>query len=301
MTANHRGCTSAATTNFTFDRFQLARTLKVADHPTSWGLGAFGDSPAQQIAGAVTCAQESRTITEPDGVHLQVYAIDGSRIAIALCDRPPAPTQHQVRAAAGLPRYRHVGTSRHWTDLKPAAKRGTFTGTCEAIEHVLLAADDLTPAVGALLLGEARWISLHAEPLRVLAYNSRGRLATHTTSVSHLAQDAPTLVDLWPLLIEALDTGEATEDWDGDQQRTLLLRSGGETHLARQLNAARARLVHAGGAADGVLPDPHGGLGRYLGDDEHCDLDALFGGGPDLETREGVELALGHATPANRL
>ncbi len=40
-------------------------------------------------------------------------------------------------------------------------------------------------------------------------------------------------------------------------------------------------------------PEPHPG-------DERHDLDALFDGGPDLETREGVERALGYATHAER-
>ncbi len=271
MTVNQRH-TSAVTTNFTLDRIQFARHLKIAqDGGPSWGLGAFGDGPAHQVAGAVTCAKEARTITEPDGVHLTVDAINASRVAIVLDDRPPTPAQLHARAGAGLPRYRHVGTNRHWTSLKPAAKRGTFTGTCEAIEHVLLAADDLTPAVSAIQVGEAHWISLHAEPLRVLTYNSRGRLATHSTSVSELTEDGPKqAVDLWPLLIEALETGEATEDWDGDQQRTLLLRVGGDAALARQMNAARAQLVHTGAVADGVLPDPAGGFARHFTDPAHA-------------------------------
>lgn len=264
MPVNHDRA-SAANSNFTLDRIQFARHLNVAEEPTSWGLGAFGDSPAHQVAGAVTCAKEARTITEPDGVHLTVYATDGSRVVIVFSDRPPTPAELRARAAAGLPRCRHIGTTRRWTSLKPAAKRGTFTGTCEAIEHVLVAADDLTPAVGVLQLGEVHRVSLQTEPLRVLTYNSRGRLATYTASVSQLTEGDPKhVVDLWPLLIEALETGEAAEDWDGDQQRTFLLRAGGETHLARQLNAARAQLVHGGAVAAAVVPDPAGGFSRYI-------------------------------------
>lgn len=266
MPVNHgRAC--AAASNFTLDRILFARYLNVADEPTSWGLGAFGDSPAHQVAGAVSCAKEARTITAPDGVHLEVYAIDGSRIVLVLSDRPPASAELRARAAAGLPLYRHIGVRRHWSALKPAAKRGTFTGTCEAIEHVLVAADDLAPAVGVLQLGEVHRVSRHAEPLRVLTYNSRGRLATYTTSVSQLTEDDPEqVVNLWPLLIEALETGEAAEDWDGDRQRTFLLRADSETHLARQLSAARAHLLHTGAVAAEVLPDPAGGFDRYIPD-----------------------------------
>jgi hypothetical protein len=71
-------------------------------------------------------------------------------------------------------------------------------------------------------------------------------------------------MNLWPLLIQTLETGEASEDRDGDRQRTLLLRTGCATGLARELNAARAQLVHDGTVADGVMPDPDGGFARHL-------------------------------------
>jgi len=69
---------------------------------------------------------------------------------------------------------------------------------------------------------------------------------------------------VWPLLIEALERGEASEDWDGDRQRAFHLQPGGEPHLARQLADARTAVIAAGKVTQDALPDPDGGFEGYL-------------------------------------
>jgi hypothetical protein len=160
---------------------------------------------------------------------------------------PPTATQLAARGSAGLPRYRYIGDTRDWPNLKPTRPAETFSGTCETIEQVLAAANELLAGLAALQLGEAHAMSLLVYPIRVLTYTRSGRLSTDTTSVSALAQHDPEqTLALWPLLIQTLETGEAAEDWGGDRQRTLLLRTGGATALARELIAARARLARSG-------------------------------------------------------
>jgi hypothetical protein len=264
MTVNP-GCPHTANSKFTLDRAAFATHLHLDSDDTRYGLYAFGSTRAPQIATATKRALACRAITPADSAQLHVFPAEGASVAITVREQPPTPTQLHARATAGLPCYRHVGDTRDWPNLKPARPADTFTGTCETIEQVLAAANELLPALGTLQLGEAHAMSLLAQPLRVLTYNHRGRLSTDTSSVPDLAEhDAEQTIDLWPLLIEALETGEAAEDWDGDRQRTLLLRTGGATALARELIAARARLVHHGTVAVGVMPDPDGGFSRYL-------------------------------------
>ncbi len=264
MSVNN-GCLQTATGTFTLDRSALAGHLNVDGDDTTYGLGTFAAEPGPQVAAATTRALTCGAITPPDGAQLYVFAADSTAVAITVRDQPPSPAQLRDRASAGLPCYRHISDTRDWRELQPAASPDTFTGTCETIELVLQAANSLLPALAALKLGEAHTTSLLAAPLRVLTYNHRGRLSTRTSSVSELTEDdADQTRDLWPLLIETLETGEAAEEWDGDRQRTLLLRSGGATALARQLNAARARLVHSGARRLAELADPAGGFGRYL-------------------------------------
>ena len=80
------------------------------------------------------------------------------------------------------------------------------------------------------------------------------------TSTEH---DADQAKSLWPLLLDALE-GEGAEDWDGDRQRTLLVRPGGEKYLARQLSNLRNELIEVGSATADDLPEPHGGFAAHL-------------------------------------
>jgi len=264
VTVTH-GCQRAASSNFTLDRTAFATHLQLDGDETRYGLYTFGSSRGHQISRATKRALACGAITPADGAQLHVFPAEGTSVAITVRDLPPTTTQLHARASAGLPCYRHIGDTRDWPNLKPALPDDTFTGTCETLEQVLVVANELLAALAALQLGEAHAMSLLTEPLRVLTYNHRGRLSTDTSSMSALTEDDPEqIIDLWPLLIETLETGEAGEDWDGDRQRRLLLRTGGATALARELNAARARLVHKGIVADGVMPDPKGGFSRYL-------------------------------------
>jgi len=257
------GCQRAA--NFTLDRDAFAAHLVLDGEDSRYGLYAFGSNRGPQISNATKRALACGAITLADSAQLHVFPAEGTSVAITVREQPPTATQLHVRGSAGLPCYRHIGDTRDWPNLKPTRAADTFTGTCETIDQVLAAANELLAALAALQLGEAHARSLLTEPLRVLTYNHRGRLSTDTSSMSALTEDDPAqIIDFWPLLIEVLETGEAGEDWDGDRQRRLLLRTGGATPLARELNAARARLVHKGTVADGVMPDPNGGFSRYL-------------------------------------
>jgi hypothetical protein len=250
---------------FRLDRGAFASHLNVDGDDTRYGLYAFGKTIGQKVARATTRALTCRAITSPDGALLYVIAADSTAVAITVRDQPPTATQLHARASARLPCYRLIGDTRGWSELQPTNSPDTFTGTCETIELVLQAANGLLPALAALQLGEAHAMSLLAEPLRVLTYSHRGRLSTDTIGMSDLTEDDPEQTkDLWPPLIQALETGEAAEDWDGDRQHTLLLRTGGATTLAREMNAARARLLYTGASHPGELPDPSGGFSRYL-------------------------------------
>lgn len=259
----HPDATAPRYTPFRLDRSKLKRHLERSQRQR--GLAACGDTPASQIAQAVKLALAVDAVLPRDQALPAVIASTRTELAIAVLDLTPSDAQMHARATAGLPCYRHIGCWRQTRELTTVSPRNTFDGMCEAIGHVLAAANELLPALAALHLGEVHTFSLIAQPLRVLTYNLRARLSTETCGVSDLAQDDPErTIELWPLLIEALETGEAAEDWDGDRQRTLLLRTGGATALAQQMNAARAALVHVGAVADGVLPDPQGGFARHI-------------------------------------
>lgn len=265
MTVNHACLDTTTNSKFTLDRAAFATHLHLDGDDTRYGLYAFGSGRGRQISTATKRALTCEAITPADDAQLHVFPGEGTSVAITIREQPPTPTQLHARAAAGLPCYRHVGDIRDWPSLKPEHPDDTFTGTCETIEQVLAAANELLAALATLQLGEAHATSLLAQPLRVLTYNHRGRLSTHTSSVPDLAEhDAEQTIDLWPLLIQTLETGEAAEDWDGERQRTLLLRTGGATALARELIAARARLINDVSFAVCVMPDPNGGFSRHL-------------------------------------
>lgn len=254
---------------FRLDRTALAASLAAeGEEDEGYGLEHFGDSPAEQVAGAVLHAEDAKALHAPDGVEVYVLKLtpeaNGVILALRQTHEAAAP-KLAAREAAGLPTERQLAS---WT-LEPnelsEGQTRTFGGLCETLEEAFGIASELLPSLRALLEGEQQLLDLISEPLTVLSYDHRARLSDYRAGVEEITQGDPDSTrDLWPLLIEALECGEASEDWDGDRQRAFRLERGGEPHLARQLIEVRAALVNAGGLPADALPDPTGGFDSYL-------------------------------------
>jgi hypothetical protein len=254
---------------FRLDRSVLAESVDAeGEEDEDCGIQRFGDTPVEQIAGALLHAENSKALQTPDGVDLYALKLVPDANALILAIRE----SHDVsggslerRKAAGLPSERQVAS---WTIdsgwLSDAGDR-TFLGLCLTLEEVCTIANGLMPALRALLDGEQMLIDRIEQPLNVLTYNLRGRLSSQRYMVQDLAEwDADTTASLWPLLIEALETGEASEDWDGDRQRAFIVVEGAERYLAHQFVQARTALLDAGTVQAAALPDPDGGFEQHL-------------------------------------
>jgi hypothetical protein len=254
---------------FKLDRGVLAESVDAeSEEDEDCGIQRFGDTPVEQIASALLHAETSNALQTPDGVDLYALKLVPAANALILAIRE----SHDVsgasldrRKAAGLPGERQVAS---WTIdsgwLSDTGDR-TFLGLCLTLEEVCTIANGLMPALRALLDGEQLLIDRIEQPLNVLTYNLRGRLSSTRYSVQDLAEwDADTTASLWPLLIEALETGEASEKWDGDRQRAFIVADGAERYLAGQLIQARTALLDAGSVPAEVMPDPAGGFEQHL-------------------------------------
>jgi hypothetical protein len=254
---------------FNLDRRVLAESVGAeGQEDEDCGIQRFGDTPVEQIARALLHAENSNALQTPDGVDL--YALElvpaANALIIAIRERPDVSGGSLGRRKeAGLPIERQVAS---WTVdsgwLCDAGDR-TFLGLCSTLEELCTIANGLMPALRALLDGEQMLIDRIEQPLNVLTYNLRGRLSSQRYSVQDLAEwDADTTASLWPLLIEALETGEASEEWDGDRQRAFIVEYGAERHLAQQLLDVRTALERAGSVPADALTDPAGGFKQHL-------------------------------------
>jgi len=254
---------------FRLDRSLLAESVDAeGEEDEDCGVQRFGDTPVEQIAGALLHAENSKALEIPDGVDLYALKLVPAANALILAIRESPDVSGgslERRKAAGLPIERQVAS---WTvDSGWLSDAGdhTFLGLCLTLEEVCTIANGLMPALRALLDGEQVLIDRIEQPLNVLTYNLRGRLSSQRYSVQDLAEwDAGTIASLWPLLIEALETGEASEEWDGDRQRAFTVVEGAERYLARQLIEARTALLDAGTVQAKALPDPDSGFEQHL-------------------------------------
>jgi len=254
---------------FRLDRGVLADSLHAeGDADEGCGLQHFGETPAEQIAGAVQHAELEKALHIPESVDLDVLMLPPAANAVIFTIRETfeaVTAKFEKRKAAGLPTERQIAS---WT-IEPGwlsdGDAPTFGELCSTLEEVCNVANGLLPSLKALLHGEELLMDLIAVPLIVLTYNDRARLASYRSNVEEITEGDPDRTkDVWPRLIEALERGEASEDWDGDRQRTFHLQPGGEPHLARQLADARTALTAAGKVTPDALPDPDGGVERYL-------------------------------------
>ena len=254
--------------------FRLSRTVLAesvdaeSEADANTGSPRFGETSAERIAGAVMHAELAKALTIPDGLQLEVFKLVAEADAVVLAIRETheaAAGMFERRRAAGLPVERQLATWHIEGAWLLGGDDGTFGGMCVMLEEVCTIANGLVPSLRALLTGEEMLLALLAEPLTVLTYNLRAQLGRYRTSVDGLTErDAGQTRDLWPLLIETLERGEASEDWDGDRQRAFQLEAGGARHLARQLADARTALVQAGTATLETLPEPVGGFAAHL-------------------------------------
>lgn len=254
---------------FRLDRVALADSLGAAEEENEdCGIQGFGETRVEQIAGALVYAENSKALIAPDGVDLHALKLvpDANALVVAIRESPDAAApKAREREEAGLPGERQIAS---WT-IEPGwlsdPEDRTFLGLCLTLENVCDVANGLMPSLRALLDGEEILMGLASVPLTVLTYNSRARFGCYRSSVADATEfDADQARMLWPLLIETLQTGEATEEWDGDRQRGFLLQEHAERHLARQLVQLREELAAAGKATVAELPDPTGGFESYL-------------------------------------
>lgn len=260
---------AAPHTGFKLDRSVLAESIDAeSEEDEDCGIQRFGDTPVEQIAGALLHAENSKALQTPDGVDLYALKLVPAANALILAIRESPDFSGGTlgrRKAAGLPGERQVASwsvDSGW--LSDAGDR-TFLGLCLTLEEVCTIANGLMPALRALLDGEQLLIDRIEQPLNVLTYNLRCRLSSQRYSVQDLAEwDAEAIASLWPLLIEALETGEASEEWDGDRQRAFTVVEGAERYLARQLIEARTALLDAGTVQAKALPDPDSGFEQHL-------------------------------------
>jgi hypothetical protein len=252
---------------FRLDRGVLAERMDAeGEVDEDAGISGFGETAAEQIAGAVMHAETVKALTVPDGLQLTVLKPVPDNVVLALRETHEAAAEmQQRRRAAGLPAERQVATWHIDTGWLCGGDDGTFGGLCVTLEEVCTLANGLVPSLRALLDGEETLLDLIDEPLTVLSYNSQGRLGSYRSGVEGLTEGDPDQTrSLWPLLILALEAGEASEDWSGDRQRAFQLEGGGERYLARQLSDASARLVREGAATPAQLPEPEDGFAPYL-------------------------------------
>jgi hypothetical protein len=254
---------------FRLDRGVLAESVDAeSEADEDCGIQRFGDTPVEQIAGAILHAENSKALQIPEGVDLYALKLTPDANALILAIREShdiSVTNLKRREEAGLPGERQVAS---WTIdpgwLSDAGDR-TFLGLCLTLEEVCTVANGLMAALRALLDGEQLLLDRIEQPLNVLSCNLHGRLSSQRYMVQDLTEWDPDLtVSLWPLLIEALETGEAREDWDGDRQRSFILVDGAERYLARQLLQTRTALLDAGTHRAEALPDPDGGFEQHL-------------------------------------
>ena len=263
--APQSGPLAPADDRFRLDRGVLADSLHAeGDADEGCGLQHFGETPGEQIAGAVQHAELEQALHIPDGVDLDVLKLAPAANAVILTIRETfeaATAKLEKRKTAGLPRERQIAS---WTIEPGWLSDGdalTFGDLCSTLEEVCNLANALLASLKALLDGEQLLMELIAAPLTVLTYNSRARLASFRANVEDVTEgDADQARNVWLLLIEALERGEAEEEWDGDRQRAFHLQPGGEPHLARQLVELRNTLQAAGKLTPGELPDPTGGF-----------------------------------------
>jgi hypothetical protein len=257
--------TAPAGDRFRLDRGVLADSLQAeGDADEGCGLQHFGETPGEQIAGAVQHAELEQALHIPDGVDLDVLKLAPTANAVILTIRETfeaATAKHEKRRTAGLPRERQIASWRIEPGWLSDGGAPTFGDLCSTLEEVCNVANALLGSLKALLDGEQLLMELIAAPLTVLSYNSRARLASYRANVEDVTEgDADHARNVWPLLIETLEHGEAEEEWDGDRQRAFHLQPGGEPHLARQLVQLRNTLQAAGKLTPGELPDPTGGF-----------------------------------------
>jgi hypothetical protein len=268
-TAARHGLLAPTGDGFRLDRGVLGDSLHAeGDADEGCGLQHFGETPAEQIVGAVQHAELEKALHIPEGVDLDVLKLPPAANAVILTIRETfeaATAKCEKRKAAGLPTERQIAS---WT-IEPGwlsdGDAPTFGELCSTLEEVCNVANGLLASLKALLDGEELLMDLIAVPLTVLTYNDRARLASYRSNVEEITEGDPDQTrNVWPLLIEALERGEASEDWDGDTQRAFHLQPGGEPHLARQLADARTALIAAGKVTQDALPDPDGRFERYL-------------------------------------
>jgi hypothetical protein len=241
---------------FRLDRRALAASLGLEDDDGECGLERFGDTPAEQVAGAVLHAEENGALVIPEGMELHMLKLDAATNAVALRE-----THIARRVAAGLPTERQVTTWSIELASLPDGDETPFGALCVTLEEVCREANQLLPSFHAMLAGE----QLLSEPLTVLTYDLRARLASFRSSVEGITKGDPDRTrKVWPALVAALENGEGDEDWDGNRQTAYKVEPAGTPHLARQLVAARTELLSTGHLTLEALPDPERGFDAYL-------------------------------------
>jgi hypothetical protein len=261
---------AAPHSGFRLDRAALADSIGAErEGDEDCGIQRFGDTPVEQIACALLHAENGKAMQTPAGVDLYALKLlpEANALILAIRESPQVSALTlERRKAVGLPAERQVASwpiDSGW--LSDAGDR-TFLGLCLTLEEVCAIANGLMPALRALLDGEQMLLDRVEQPLNVLTYNLRGRQTSQRYSVQDLAEwDTETTITLWPLLIEALEAGESSEEWDGDRQRSFIVVDHAERYLARQLVQARTAVLDAGTVRADALPDPHGGFEQHLG------------------------------------
>jgi len=245
---------------FSIDQKRLSELFGPDEENAACRLDRYGETPSEAIEGIVRVAQEAQGLVAPETVEL--HTLCPSPVSVVIAIRETNLEHQQHRAVAGFPAQRQVASWRMDAAQLRDGHGETFAELVGTLQNVCTEANALFPALAALIDGEKRVLYVIAKPIRVLTYDSRGRRGIYSAAVDDLTDNA---VDLgravWPLLIETLETGEATEDWDGDRQRALQLRYGATPHLARQLLDLRRRLAEHG---VGDLPQADPSLDTYL-------------------------------------
>ncbi|MGA2163343.1 MAG: hypothetical protein ABSH36_02610 [Solirubrobacteraceae bacterium] len=253
---------------FALDRRCLAESLGVRDedHEES-GLERFGETPAEQIAGAIDHAERSGALVIPDGVELITMKLAPEARYVSLALRETYEVWERdfaVRAAAGLPLERQLTT---WSiDPSEAEDVRTYGDLCHGLEEVCRYANELMPSLRALLDGEQRLLDLVTKPLLILTYHPDGWFTTSPSGVEELTEEDPRrIIDSWPGLLEVLERGDSRAESIGrGEVRAYHLKPEGESHLARQLVEARALVLESGDRDAAGVPEPAGGLHSYI-------------------------------------
>ena len=268
MSRPYEGAPPRARPRFVLDQRRLLSEF-VSDHGSSVGLGAFDERRLSSalLGACVYAIARAEAMHEPAGFELALYEVSApvDRIVIAVHEDETIRRQNQARRiATGLPALRQVA------DFAVEAREliGDWHPDRDRPQSVVVAlaaicerANRLLDSLAALRAGEGELLERAARPVRrERAMQGTAPTTERLSADELLAAEGREVATVWRLLIDALQTGGASEPaW---QERYLVARED-RPLLARQLQALRETLT-AQGAPASQLPAPRAGFDREL-------------------------------------